>query len=238
MQKERIWEIDAFRGILILCMVAVHLIYDLQNFFLLPVLTHSRVYALAAKWGGVLFFLLSGICATLGSRHIRRGLAVFFCGVGISAVTAGLYLLGFAQRGILIYFGVLHCLGLCMVLWQFFQKLPLWGIGLAAAGMIAAGFTLIGRRFETGLWLLPLGFAPTGFLSADYFPLLPFFGFFLLGAVLGKTLYKQKRTLFPSVSPENLFIRLLCRAGKGSLMIYILHQPVLLGAMYAWEAIL
>lgn len=238
MQKNRIWEIDAFRGILILGMVAVHFIYDLQNFLLLPILAESKLYALAAKWGGVLFFLLSGISVTLGSRPVRRGLWVLGFGMAVSAVTAGLYLFGFAQESILIYFGVLHCLGVCMILWPLFHKLPVGRLALTAAGIIIAGFCLLRLRFPTGLWLIALGCTPSGFQSADFFPLLPFLGFFLLGAVFGQTLYKNKKTLFPAIAGENFLIRFLCQAGRDSLWIYILHQPALLGAIYVWEAIL
>ncbi len=238
MQKQRIWEIDVFRGLFIIGMVAVHLIYDLQSFFGLPVLTESKLYALAANWGSVLFFLLSGICVTLGSRPVRRGLIVLGCGLAVSAATIVMYLLKLADGGILIYFGVLHCLGVCMLLWPAVKRLP-WRVLLTVAGVIiAAGLLLSRMRFETGLWLIVLGLIPPGFVSSDYFPLLPFFGFFLVGAVLGETLYRNKKTLFPQVSPENPFVRAFSWVGKWSLVIYILHQPILLGVMYAWEAML
>ena len=66
-----------------------------------------------------------------------------------------------------------------------------------------------------------------GFYSADFFPLLPNVGWFLLGAVLGRVLYKEKKTLFPKVPAEAFPIRFLSWCGRQSLFIYLLHQPVL-----------
>ena len=71
------------------------------------------------------------------------------------------------------------------------------------------------------------GLFPYGFSSADYFPLIFNLGFFLIGAALGKTLYKNKTTLFPKVDPQALPVRILCKCGSWSLWIYLLHQPVL-----------
>ena len=79
--KKRIWELDVLRGVCILGMVVVHLIYDLQTFFSLPFLADSRLFDLIKQWGGVLFLLISGICVTLGSHPVRRGLIVFACGL-------------------------------------------------------------------------------------------------------------------------------------------------------------
>ncbi len=236
--NKRIWELDAARGLCILGMLLVHLIFDMQSLFQLDILQNSFLYGFVAEWGGVLFFLISGICATLGSRPVRRGLVVLACGLVVSAVTCGMYHFQFAGKSMIIYFGVLHCLGSCMLLWPLFRRLP-WPIlaGLGAL-LIAIGFSLTEVYFPTGLWLLPLGLKYPGFASSDYFPLLPYLGFFFLGAVLGKTLYKNKQTKFPKVSPEKPLVRGLSFFGKWSLPIYMLHQPVFTGILAVLEVIL
>lgn len=227
--KKRIWELDAFRGLFVIGMVVVHLIYDLQSFAGLPILKDNAIYDFVAHWGGVLFFLISGICVTLGSHPIRRGLIVLGCGLAVSAATFGMYLIQFADASIIIYFGVLHCLGTCMLLWPLLKKCH-WAISaFFAVGCIAAGFWLDSHRFDTGLLLMPLGVIPDWFASSDYFPLLPNLGFFLTGVVLGKTLYKNKTTLLPKVSTENILVKSLIWVGKWSLPVYMLHQPVLAG---------
>ena len=236
--KQRIWELDALRGLFILGMVFVHLIYDLQSFLGLSVLAENPLFSFVLNWGGVLFFLISGICATLGSHPVRRGLAVLGCGLLITVFTYGMYALHFAGKGMIIYFGVLHCLGVCMLLWPIFRKLP-WAVtAVLSVGMIVIGIAIEPVRFDTGIWLIPLGFKPKGFASADYFALLPFLGFFLTGSLVGKIAYKRKTTLFPKVNPKNPLILFLSRMGKWSLLIYLLHQPVFTGLVMLLEVVL
>ena len=122
--KHRIWELDVFRGFCILGVVVVHFVYDLTDLYGILRWDAPALFQFVQNWGGVLFLLLSGICATLGSRSVRRGIIVFTCGMICTAVTAGMYLLDMADKYIIIYFGVLHCLGLCMVLWAALKKLP------------------------------------------------------------------------------------------------------------------
>lgn len=230
--KKRIWELDVLRGVCILGMVVVHLIYDLQTFFSLPFLADSQLFDLIKQWGGVLFLLISGICVTLGSHPVRRGLIVFACGLLCSAVTAGMYFLNMADKSIIIYFGVLHCLGVCMLLWPLFKRLPVWALGLLGLGLTVLGLWISGNVVVDFPWLIPLGLVPGDFASSDYFPLLSNLGFFLVGAFLGKTLYRKKETLLPRVNPANPVLAFFTRLGKWSLPVYLLHQPVITGLLY------
>lgn len=226
--KTRIWELDALRGLCILGMLAVHLVYDLT-----PMGWEAPVwYTALMDWGGVAFFLLSGICVTLGSNSLRRGLTVLAGGVICTAVTWGMYRLGFQGKSFVIWFGVLHCLGCCMLLWPLFRKWP--AASLAVSGILVA---LTGLYFlslspiGSPKWLIILGICYRGFGSSDYFPLLPFLGFFLLGAFLGRTVYRQKQSLLPKVNTKMLPVRLLSWCGRQSLWIYLLHQPVIYGLL-------
>ena len=224
--KNRIWELDAFRGLCVLGMILVHLIFDLTRLYGIVHWEMPALFGLLQNWGGVLFLLLSGICATLGSRSIRRGLIVFGCGMVCTLVTAGMYWAGMAGRYIIVRFGVLHCLGLCMILWAVFKKLPIWALALTGAAIILLGLWFQGISVEAA-WLFPLGLVHQGFVSSDYIPLLPHLGFFLLGSVLGRTLYRNKQTLFPKVNTQTPVLRFLGFCGRQSLLIYLLHQPVL-----------
>ena len=143
-----------------------------------------------------------------------------------TAVTAGMYLLDMADKIIIIYFGVLHCLGLCMILWAPLKKLPTWVLGLLGIAIIALGFHFRSIRVDA-TWLFPLGLLHKGFASSDYFPLFPNLGYFLLGSVLGRTLYRNKQTLFPKVNTQTPVLRALSFCGRLSLPIYLLHQPIL-----------
>lgn len=235
--KKRIWELDAFRGLCVLGMVIVHFVYDLTELYRLIDWQYPAWFSLVKDWGGVLFLLISGISATLGSRSVRRGIIVFLCGMICTAVTIGMYRFGMAGRGIIIYFGVLHCLGCCMILWWLFKKLPTAVLALCSAALIAAGMWLRGQVFDFP-WLMPLGFLYWGFSSSDYFPLILNFGFFLAGSVLGRTVYGKKETLLPRVSEKNPAVRLLTACGRQSLWIYLLHQPILSALSMALSAIL
>lgn len=229
--KNRIWELDALRGILVIGMIAVHLAYDLFDLFCVVTPRNPAFYRFFLDWGGILFLLVSGLSITLSQHYCKRGLWVLAFGMVCTAVTAGIFLLRFTDRGIIIYFGVLHCLGTCMLLWSLFKRFPLWALALVSAAMIAGGI-YIGRNITVDFpWLVALGFIPNGFLSSDYFPLLPNLGFFLAGAVLGKTLYRRRQSLMPKVNTANPFIRTFLFCGKHSLMIYLLHQPVLVACI-------
>lgn len=227
--KQRIWELDAFRGLCILGMVAVHFVYDLVDLYGIIHWDYPESFLFIKQWGGVLFFLLSGICATLGRRSFRRGLIVFACGLVVSVATAGMYLLGFAGTGMIIYFGVLHCLGVCMMLWGLLKKAPAWLLLVISGVTIPLGLWLMGFPGIDNYLLMPLGLYWKGFLSSDYFPLLPFVGFFLLGCLLGRLLYKNGTTLLPNVNPRNPILRFLQFTGRQSLWVYLIHQPVLMG---------
>ena len=221
--SKRIWELDALRGLALLGMMGIHFVYDLVDLFGVWNWQQPAWYLFFKNNYGAVFFLISGISVTLGSHPVKRGAQVFLCGFLCTGVTLAMYLLGFAGKGIIIYMGVLQCLGLCMMLWPLFRRCPdraLTALGLA---MTIAGWYLRTQAFP--FWLLtPLGFAPYGFTSSDYFPLLPNFGYFLLGAVVGKRAYAGRKSLFPRETPPLGLFRWL---GRHSLMIYLLHQPVL-----------
>ena len=232
MKPKRIWELDAFRGLCVLGMVLVHLVFDLVYLYQLVDWQYPVWFSFVMDWGGVLFLLISGICVTLGRRSVRRGLIVLVCGFLCSLVTWGMYRLNMADRGLIIYFGVLHCLGCCMLLWPLFRKLPNGVLAVVGGIMAVAGIILRGMHFPIGMWLMPLGFQPEQFLSSDYFPLLPQLGFFLLGTVLGRTVYRKGESLLPRVNPEMPVLRFLQLCGKHSLWIYLLHQPILSGMVW------
>lgn len=230
--KKRIWELDALRGLCILGMVVVHLVYDLVYLYRMVDWELPDAFTFVQQWGGILFLLISGISVTLGSRCIRRGLLVFASGMVVSAVTWGMYFLDFADKSLIIYFGVLHCLGVCMLLWPVFRKLPHWALALVGAALVAAGFYLRSLDPISTQWLMILGLPGEGFVSSDYFPILPYLGFFLLGSALGKSVYKDKKSLLPNVKTSNPIIRFFLLCGKHSLWIYLLHQPLLSGILF------
>jgi uncharacterized membrane protein len=230
-KKNRIWELDAFRGICIIGVIIVHLIFDLQSFF--GILTDMpEFYVFIQDNGGILFILLSGICVTLGKHHIKRGLLV---AAGAFAVTFVTFV--FLDEYFRIYFGILHLIAVCMLTYGLYRRLH-----HVFALVIGTSIVIVGYWFETfyvtNEFLFPLGLTTPQFTSADYFPIFPFLGFFMIGTFLGKTVYRKKETLFPKVNEENIIIKSLSWCGKNSFFIYLLHQPLLYGGFMLAEYLL
>ena len=137
MSKDRIWELDALRGLCILGMIAVHLVFDFV-FFTDAEPNLPTWCSYIQQYGGLLFILISGICATLGTRTLRRGVIVFGAGLAVSYVTLFAdFVVGVG--GIRIWFGILHLLGLCMVLYSLFRRLPWWALAVLGAVFVALG---------------------------------------------------------------------------------------------------
>lgn len=218
---KRIWELDALRGISMIWVVILHLLYDLQS----PVLLNP-VVDLLRRAVGIVFVMLSGLCVTLGKRNLRRGGVVLGCAMVITLVTAVMAHCGMLSPTIIIRFGVLHLIGCAMLLWSLFKKLPTWALVAVGLVLVVLGYALADVYVETP-WLFPLGLHRRDFSSGDYFPVMPFLGWFLLGAVLGRMLYKNKQTRLPGFPMEAAPVRFFCWCGRSCLWIYLIHQPVL-----------
>lgn len=224
-KRERIWELDALRGLFILCMTVIHLPGNLAQFGGLEMGTFPAWWGVVSTYGHILFILISGICVTLAARSFRRGVVVFGAGLLISYVT--LYMELVMDMGTMrIWFGMLHMLGACMMLYPIFKKLPPWALLLIGISMVGLGLWL--RTFRISVdFLFPLGLRGNKiYRGRDYFPLFPGMGWFLIGAFLGKTLYRRKTTLLPKVNSHNPILRFFQFCGRHSLFIYLAHQPV------------
>jgi len=218
-KKERIWELDFFRGICILFVIYVHFSFDI-NFFLNKSIEPSLFLTLLSEYGGIFFVILSGICVTLGSHSTKRGLIVFSAGILISIVSFIFY------RDLFISFGVLHLLGLCMIMYPLFKKMPVYLISAIGLVIIVLGY-YFATFYIKSPYFFYLGLTTSNYSSGDYFPLFPNLGYFLLGIVLGKTLYKNKTTLFEKFPSNTLPVRIITACGRHSLWIYLLHQPLI-----------
>ena len=225
-KRGRIWEIDALRGLLILCVIASHTLFYSAN--ILRAFELPGLIRFVMQYGGILFVLLSGLSATLGSRSFRRGLLVFAGGMVLTVGSLIAVRLGWLAEDMVIRFGVLHLLGFAMMVYPLLKKLPspaLLAFGLA---VIALGFWF---QFKPVIvetrYLFALGLRYYGFSSGDYFPIAPHLGWFSLGVVLGRVLYAEKKTRLPRVNADHPILRFLRWCGRNSLYIFILHLPIL-----------
>lgn len=223
MSRERVWELDFFRGICIVGVVIVHIVFDLQYFMGMEINT-PLVFDIIQKYGSLLFILLSGICVTLGHRSVKRGLTVFACGMLITLVT---YFVTGSETD-MVWFGILHLLGICMLLYPLLKKLPSPVMIFFALAIIVTGAWF--QTFKVPVkWLFPLGLICSGFGSGDFFPIFPNLGYFMIGILLGRTVYKEKKTISPKAKTSNPIIRAFSFLGRHSLWIYLGHQPVVYG---------
>ncbi|OGD17003.1 MAG: hypothetical protein A2V76_07070 [Candidatus Aminicenantes bacterium RBG_16_63_14] len=229
---QRIWEVDFLRGLSIILMVGYHLLFDLGEFrgvkrFLgFSTDLSSVAWSAAQYFFAGLFVVLSGISSTLSRSNVRRGLKLLAVSLAVSAVT---YV--FDPTSV-IYFGILQCLAFSMLVYgAAFEKAG--PIACAAWGALVLGLGAALPELKRALavrfdWLLPFGIHSPSFSSFDYFPLIPWLGVFLVGAALGKSVYASKRSLLPCPLGETI----INAAGRHSLLIYIGHQPVIMGVLY------
>jgi uncharacterized membrane protein len=240
----RYWEVDAVRGIAVVLMVLFHLMWDLFYFGIYTTNMLGGPWQVFARSIGATFLLLLGLSATLvdarleqrvsrpsgraGSRfswYLVRGGKIVGLGLLITLATAVVLASG------VIVFGMLHLLGVSLVLLYPFLRARRWLIVVLALAMIGTGFFLNVRPVGYP-WLLWLGLPPRGWFMVDYYPVLPWFGVALLGVAAGRTFYPAgiRRYAVPEVS-GNWIVRGLSLLGRHSLVIYLTHQPILIGLL-------
>ena len=237
--KKRLHLLDAFRGFLMLNMIAYHGMWNLVYLFGVEASWYSGtpkyLWQQFICWS---FITLSGFCWSFSRNHLKRGLLVFGGGAIVSLVTCVLM----PENRIL--FGVLTCIGSCMILMipleKWAKKVPA-GAGQAGSFLLflllrncpkgSLGFEGLVIR-ELPRWLYRnnltayLGFPQPGFFSTDYFSVIPWIFLFAVGYFLHRVLEEKNLN-------EKLFARgqvpVLNWIGRHSLIVYLLHQPVLYG---------
>jgi uncharacterized membrane protein len=225
--------LDALRGAAILWMVLFHLCFDLnhfgllsprQNFYADPFWTWQRT---AIVSGFVAIAGLSLACALHSGqgwpRFWRRWAQVVGCA---ALVSLGSWLV-FPNSW--ISFGVLHAMALMLVL---ARLLAPWraGVWLLAALALALPWLVQHPVFDNR-WLNPIGLVTRKPITEDYVPLLPWLGVLLLGLAAGQRWLEAGAAWLQAPLPG--WAAGLAWAGRWPLAIYMLHQPVLFGLLYA-----
>ena len=230
--SKRIWEIDFLRGLSIILVVCYHLLYDLgayvgiKRFLGWSTDLSTVAWTIAQHFFAGLFIILSGTSSTLTRSNVRRGLKLLAVSVAVTAITY------FYDPPSAIWFGILQLLAVSILIFgAAFEKAraatcAAWGVFVCGLGV---ALHLLKRNITIPFdWLLPFGIHSPGYSSFDYFPLIPWFGVFLIGAALGRSVYAPRKSLLPWHLPQT-FVN---AAGRHSLLIYIVHQPVILAVLY------
>ena len=237
--RSRLWEIDTVRGLAVVAMIFFHFMWDLQFFGLTSVNVFSSGWQTFARSIGSTFIFVMGLSLTLDAartrgddrglwrRNLRRGAVIFGCGLLVSLAT-------FAVVGNeFVRFGILHLAGASIIFATPFVRARAWVSALVGLLVIGVG-AFLQTRAVSFPWLIPFGIRQAGVTMVDYYPLLPWFGVALLGIAFGQTAYSQgvRHFMLPELNGA-LVVRGLRLLGRHSLVIYLVHQPVLIALLLA-----
>jgi uncharacterized membrane protein len=225
----RLRSIDNLRGLAIVAMIAYHFSFDLAyfgltkaNFYRDPFWLSSRTVILSS------FLLLAGVSLVLAERHgqtrahfWRHVLRIAGCALLVSIASYLVFPKSY------IWFGVLHAIAVSLVLIRPLASRPLVALALGIA-VIAAGNLVTAPAFDQKMlgWI---GFATIKPVTEDYVPLFPWTGVMLVGIALGHALARNE---FRAVAPIARLPGPLAMLGRHSLAVYMIHQPLLLAALW------
>lgn len=225
--------VDTLRGVAIVLMIAYHFSFDLTYYQVLHIDFNHAPFWLGARAFIVSLFLgLVGVSLHLATarglnthRYLRRLLLLLTCAGLVSLASYQMFPRTF------IYFGILHCIAVASVLGLAFTRFY-WFNLLLGCGVIAAGLLYHDAAFDSRL-LGSIGFMTYKPLTEDYVPLAPWFGVVLVGMFLGKSVFvRAPAPAWLHWHSAHPLTHLLAFGGRHSLLIYMLHQPVLLGVLY------
>ena len=229
--NRRLGAIDIARGVALLAMVVYHASWDLTflglaRFDLLtdPLWLAARTLILGS------FLLLAGVSLVLATdrdptrqgfrrRFARRLMTLVLAAAAVSAVSYAM----FPESP--IFFGVLHHIAVASVLGLAFLRLPWPALLVLGAAVIIVGETVASPLFDEP-WLRWIGLMTFEPESNDYVPLFPWFGAVLFGIAFGRLWRPQEAR-----APRRALGRGFAWAGRHSLAIYLIHQPLLFGAL-------
>jgi uncharacterized membrane protein len=232
--------VDLLRGLAIAMMVGYHFCYDLAYFRFASWSPDDML----VRWGWIAwrdlivasFLLLVGLSRALNAEFKPSAPDFWkrWAQIAGAALLVSLASYGFAGER-WIYFGILHFIAvaflLCRLVLYRTRSAP-W-IALLGGTALAAG-ALISTPAMDAAPLNILGFAAHKPPTEDYVPLFPWIGVVLLG-LAGGVMWRS-RDFAPSDALERLRAlvpapvqRSLAGAGRWSLSIYLVHQPILMG---------
>ena len=219
--------IDGLRGFAIGLMLVYHFVFDLTWFRVIGADFNNDPFWLGFRAVIVtLFIALVGVSLVLARHASSRA---FWRRIALIAACAALVSVAsyvtFPQT--FITFGILHCIAVSSVLARPLIDFPRAALFVGIA-IIAVGNTVHLPLFDTP-WLNWLGMMTHKPATEDYVPLFPWLGVVLVGIAAGHWLLSPGRRAI--VAMGSVVPRWLTWTGRHSLVIYMLHQPVLVGIL-------
>ena len=246
--SRRIHFLDELRGFCVILMVFYHAFYTIGYMYSISFCqTLFEFFEPAEPIFAGLFVFICGLSCNLSRNNLKRGILLAV----VSAALSFALWLGIRNNllhpGSQIWFGVLHCLAACILLYTLFYPtirfVPAW-LGFILCAILftfcyhipssEGGYFGIQDLFTLEIptaelndpFLYAFGLCPVG-IAGDYFPLLPWFFCFLAGSYVGSWHRRFPKWMFRRHVP------FLAQIGKWALWIYLLHQPIIYGIGYA-----
>lgn len=224
--------VDALRGFALIAMIIFHASWNLDvfGFAQLGVMSEPGWLWFARVIAGS-FILLAGLSLMLaeisGQRSRPKIVRIGKITIAAIAVSIATYIV---FPGSFVYFGILHHIALASLLaW------PLLRVNSVILAALALLLVLINSNFAFQVadtrWLAWIGISEEVPATNDYVPLLPWFAVFLSGLIVGREIVKRER-IRQILSQKPAWAKPLVWMGRHSLLIYLLHQPILFGIAY------
>lgn len=224
--------IDVLRGTAILMMFSFHISYDLNHFGFIQTDFYHNPF-----WLNYRILIVSTFLSVMGmslyiahhnglrrDKFLQRLAYLVVCAL---LITLGTYFL-FGKR--FIYFGIIHFIAVASVLALPFIRLYWTNLIVGVAIIILSNH--ISLDFMDPRYLNWIGLMHGKPYTEDYAPIFPWFGVVLLGIFVARWAYTEKRIRFFRQWHSRLALfRLLRFAGRHSLIIYMLHQPIFFGTI-------
>ena len=229
---QRIVAIDIARGLAIGGVVLFHIVWDFEFTGIISgVARHPIWLAFGRSLAGTFMFLV-GVSLVLAHNEtihvgafVRRLLTITAYALAISLVT------WFAFPESFIYFGILHAIAVATLLGVPFLRASASVCLSAAAFVLILPFVMDAPAFNTR-WLAWIGFAERPPPSNDFFPIFPWVGVTLLGMASAKLFAtRRNRSSVGDQLTQGWLTRVLVWMGNRSLLIYLIHQPILLAVI-------
>jgi uncharacterized membrane protein len=233
-QGGRIAWLDAARSVALMAMATFHFVFDLEAFgYVSPGTALTGGWAIFARVVASSFLVLVGIGLYLGHgrgvrwpRVRRRFLRIAGAAALISVATY------FALGPQMIFFGILHEIAFASIVGLAFLRLPFW-LNAAAATLVIALPRLARFDIFASPWLIWTGLGTRPTAAADFVPVFPWFGAVLAGIALAQVLGSTGVWARMALLPTGPGLRRLGFAGRHSLLFYLIHQPILIGALWS-----